>query len=478
MYQLEYRLALAYAVKLIRHTAGDVALLWNGNALVAIQTAPTVNTAETNLALPIVRLLRNQGERMGGFHISTTAPPTEACLGMARMCGIGAISYLASGQVNEVTCKRTGTTKVSYRTPDFGGPYPNVTGYQGKTAVNVNWASAPANFKDHLQNWAKAYSQNPGTKDTVEGKSAGSAGRMPMLGPGPISTFRSSGLEYLGLKSMVTDQTVLDNVLMMMTFDMVAQVCGYTTSDKGVTSVAVGGRSKSYAGQNIGSLLSDADGNIVGWGFNTNKENTTRHGETNLILNYIASNPGEPLPAGGTIYTTLEPCEMCSGVIARTVKTGDTFRVIYGQKDDNVFLTALQRKVNPGITMEGSKANLVTPEMIKSGTAAGATNSLVGSMKEAQRLKIETSQSFKATTKFLKEQSTYEWYFGSGRPNWWLYLWDYMTTKLVSSTRNNSLPLSNLLADPQVMKVNNQLDIVFQLVDQFIKQVKKQAVAS
>ena len=269
---------------------------------------------------------------------------------------------------------------------------------------------------------------------------------------------------------MIGDQTVIDNVLMMLAFEMVSQVSGFAKSDAGVVTAEADQRSAKYSGQNIGSLLTDADGNVEGWGFNTNKENSTRHGEVNLILSYFASNNGEPLPAGGAIYTTLEPCEMCSGMIARTVKSGDTFRVIYGQKDANVTSTALQRNVNPGITMEESKAALATAKMIQSGSATGATNKLVTAMAEEQK-----TAKIIATTKFLKTKSTYEQFFGAARPNWWLYLWDYLTSRLALPTRDQKAPLSTLLKEPAVVKLNHDLDTIYLLVEQFMKTVKTQS---
>jgi tRNA(Arg) A34 adenosine deaminase TadA len=477
MYMEGFRLGLTYYAQLNRFSSGDVALLWDGDTLTAIQTSPTVLATGSNLALPVVRLLRNRGERFGNrtnMRISTTAPPTEACLGMARMCGIKEILYLDGGMVCVVACNRTGTT-ISKFQMSHQGTITNVLVKRGQQWVTAAWDTNPSQYKTNLSGWVNQLARSP---LTMEGKAAAAAKALPLDGPAPASKFRTSGLEYLGLKALVTDQAVVDKIMMMLTFEMVSQVAGFTKSDSGVVATAPGQRSTAYQGQNIGSLLSDADGNIVGWGFNTNKQNSTRHGEINLIISYFDSNPEDSIPDNGTIYTTLEPCEMCSGAISRVVPTGNTFRVIYGQKDENVTSTALQRKANPGITMLASSAVLATPEMIKMGTAVGASNQLPSSMQLAQEMKIETSQSFKATTKFLKEETTFNWYFASGRPNWWLYLWDYMTSKLVSTTRNDKLPMSALLKDPQVMRLNSQLEIIYDLVEQFMKQVRTQALAA
>ena len=477
MYIEGFRIALAYYAKLQRFSSGDVALLWTGDTLETIQTAPAVLPAGTSLGLPIVRLLRNRGERFGtrsDMRISTTAPPTEACLGMARMCGIKEILYLEGGMIKVVACSRTGTT-ISQFKMSYDGNIPNVMVQQGRNWANLAWDTNPNNCKAALVNWVEFVAKS---RLPMESAAAGAAKTLPLGAGVTLSRFKASGLEYLGLKSMVADQAVVDKVMMMLAFEMVSQVAGFSTSDKGVVSAADGQRSTSYKGQNIGSLMSDGDGNIVAWGFNTNKENSTRHGEINLIGSFIDRNPDDPWPLDGTIYTTLEPCEMCSGAISRVVPVRANFRVIYGQKDENVLSTALQRRVNAGVTMTASSATLATPDMIKSGTATGATNQLPSSMKVAQDQKIQASQSFKATTKFLKEETTYNWYFGAGRPNWWLYLWDYMTARLVSPTRDKGKPLSTTLADPQVMKLNAQLELIYSLVETFMKTVRTQALVA
>jgi len=461
----EFRLALAYHVMLNRCAADDVALLWEGDKLVQIQRDSKVNPNETSLTLPIVELLRVRGERLTrGFTISTTAEPTEACLGMARMCGIHYILYLKSSKIYKVMCRRDGTISSS-SSPSFNGPIWNVSGYQGQKRINVAWYNPPSSYKEHLKNWAKALAGY----NTPQGDAADTAETMVLTGAVQVSKFSSSGLEYLGLKALITDDTVRDNVLMMLAFEMVAQVSGYTLNIKGQVSPAPNQRSKAYGGQNIGSLLTDSDGNIVGWGFNTNKQNSTRHGEINLISAFQGSNPGEPLPPDGTIYTTLEPCEMCSGAIARSVKKGNTFRVIYGQKDENVSSTALQRKANAGITMEASKAAMVTAKMIQSGTATGATDKLATEIATAQ-----SKAKIIATTKYLKEESTYTKFFGAARPNWWLYLWDHLTSRLMS--RSNAP--QKLLEDAEFLRLNTELNVMYTLVEQFLQTVKKQAVVT
>jgi tRNA(adenine34) deaminase len=106
-------------------------------------------------------------------------------------------------------------------------------------------------------------------------------------------------------------------------------------------------------GYNIGSVLLDkdtVDGKLVFWAYNCNNitENETQHGEVRLMLGYLAKlhaerKLGKSVPNiknldGYTIYTTLEPCAQCAGMMTlQKVK-----RTIYGQTDPG-FGKAIER---------------------------------------------------------------------------------------------------------------------------------------
>ncbi|MFC1750915.1 nucleoside deaminase [Pseudomonadota bacterium] len=83
-------------------------------------------------------------------------------------------------------------------------------------------------------------------------------------------------------------------------------------------------------GHNIGSVLVDPDGNVVFWARNANAitKNGSQHGEVRLIRNYLENHEGSYLK-GYTVYTSLEPCAMCSGMMTLTQVT----RTVYGQTD-------------------------------------------------------------------------------------------------------------------------------------------------
>ena len=99
-------------------------------------------------------------------------------------------------------------------------------------------------------------------------------------------------------------------------------------------------------GYNIGSVLVDKNSCVVYWGLNSVNlaKNKTQHGEVRLMTCYLDLNreAGHPLPGASlkdySIYTTLEPCAMCSGMmVLQSVK-----RTVYGQKDPS-FGDALER---------------------------------------------------------------------------------------------------------------------------------------
>ena len=83
-------------------------------------------------------------------------------------------------------------------------------------------------------------------------------------------------------------------------------------------------------GHNIGSILVDPDGRIVNWARNCNEilSNGTQHGEVRLMLGYLSRAGGYSLK-DHTVYTTLEPCAQCSGMMVLT----SIKRTVYGQSD-------------------------------------------------------------------------------------------------------------------------------------------------
>jgi tRNA(Arg) A34 adenosine deaminase TadA len=92
-------------------------------------------------------------------------------------------------------------------------------------------------------------------------------------------------------------------------------------------------------GYNIGSVLVNPSGQVVCWARNSVgiTGNKTQHGEVRLMTNYL-HNTLQGALKGYTVYTTLEPCAMCSGMMT-LINVQST---VYGQSDPD-FGKALDR---------------------------------------------------------------------------------------------------------------------------------------
>lgn len=118
-----------------------------------------------------------------------------------------------------------------------------------------------------------------------------------------------------------------------------------------IVGEAISQRSIRYPdGHNIGSVLRGPEDQILAWGINTGSgsQNNTLHGEVNLILNYRKHTiQGKAIGEGlandekPIVYSTLEPCHMCAGIIAAG---GDHLTCYYSQIDEGIKKNALKRK--------------------------------------------------------------------------------------------------------------------------------------
>ncbi len=93
-------------------------------------------------------------------------------------------------------------------------------------------------------------------------------------------------------------------------------------------------------GYNIGSVLVDENDNIVCWARNSVNitKNNTQHGEVRLMLNYLNNVSDVFSLPDYKLYTTLEPCAMCSGMMT----LNKLYLTVYGQKDHG-YGDAIQR---------------------------------------------------------------------------------------------------------------------------------------
>lgn len=86
-------------------------------------------------------------------------------------------------------------------------------------------------------------------------------------------------------------------------------------------------------GHNVGAILVDPQNRIVGWGLNIISENGIYHAETAMILSYLRRHNVAKLPQNCRLYTTLEPCHMCAGIIN---DVADNLKVYIAQKDVSI----------------------------------------------------------------------------------------------------------------------------------------------
>lgn len=104
-------------------------------------------------------------------------------------------------------------------------------------------------------------------------------------------------------------------------------------------------------GHNIGSILVNDKGEPVYAERNCNAmfKDTTQHGEVRLIMGFLEKTHQGTLK-GFTVYTSLEPCAMCSGMMTMA----EVKRCVYGQTDPD-YGKALERLEFDGARKGGWK---------------------------------------------------------------------------------------------------------------------------
>ena len=95
-------------------------------------------------------------------------------------------------------------------------------------------------------------------------------------------------------------------------------------------AIEVSARSVANGNMPFGALMADADGNILLEAENTGitGNNPLNHAETNLMNMAVTTLTPEQM-ADATLYTSCEPCAMCSG----TMYWGGLNRLVYGMSE-------------------------------------------------------------------------------------------------------------------------------------------------
>lgn len=343
----------------------------------------TTGTAIVN----VIQAAIDAGCNVGGAYIYSTSDVSWACTGMARLQTRGGLIFYP-GAAGALSCYN------AHRT-DFG-------------PVDANaWPSVWSNRSDLWNDLARGAATRNDWVATIRAKTRARSRYQPLLtlqnqcaGAADVmhalvvSTGRADGTLTKFFDPSATG--AFDIVQQMRTpaerdefFSLLAQELVYRL--RGRTDATV---RADLVGHNIGSLMVDASWRVVGWAVNTNTMNGTYHGETNLVQAHEAHGK-LTLPKGGTMYTTLEPCEMCSGVIRNAVTSGDTgFRVLYIQPDKTLAQTALTRDDSP-VKMSASAA-ASAGGTITAGRTFGAELSV------RQTTLASTDEGFLAPTRFLR----------------------------------------------------------------------------
>ena len=100
------------------------------------------------------------------------------------------------------------------------------------------------------------------------------------------------------------------------------------------TAISLAASAREHGNQPFGALLADANGQVLLTAENTitTAQDATGHAETNLVRLASAQFSAEEL-AQTTLYTSTEPCPMCSGAIFWS----GIGRVVYALSEDGLY---------------------------------------------------------------------------------------------------------------------------------------------
>lgn len=117
-------------------------------------------------------------------------------------------------------------------------------------------------------------------------------------------------------------------------------------------AIEVARRSVANGNQPFGSLLADADGNVLLEGENTvdTERDCTGHAETNLMRKASMTYDRDFL-ANCTLYTSAEPCAMCAGAIF----WGNVKRVVYALAIEPLYDIIQDHPNNPSLYMHAGE---------------------------------------------------------------------------------------------------------------------------
>lgn len=346
-----YQHAMACTEALAQHHGRSAAMLWQASTPQGFALASSIDVSAHH-GTAIVNLLQSPGglARLDKCWISVNVPPTAACIGMSKLLGI---------------------SRIYFRAPDGKGMLFDVAGLVvQKGQIKAQWdkkTDYDGPEGDPPPQWAPVF---PVVNNSIAGPAA------------------SIVNDLVG-----ADDIVKDNTAMLLAFSIAEAAHGTLRNNPR--------RSGAFQGQNVASVMTTGDHTLVAWGLNTNVAHPTFHGEVNIIRGYQQSTGVGGLPANGKLFSTLEPCVMCSGMIVHCAGA-NPFAVVSGQKDEQVAISALRTggRTDGATGIPRNVSAMWSHQPLLHGNRTLA-DSLLGAQKEVSKGRPRLKQ----TTVFLEEDA-------------------------------------------------------------------------
>ena len=376
MTEPEFLLALVLAES--RKAKKEVAIVANSLPEVLGLATGTASGCETAIA----NVLHGAQGRLDNKWLLASYVPTPLCLGMANILGISSVGFLDAGNVKDAA-----TTQDIVRLYKLPGQNVSLFSAQPKTDL-PNWKANPEKFLE-AANGEFFGSLKPEYQGTL--KSLKSCPRFDQ---------RDVGAKLLGIFTQVPTTLPAaalsdgerDFIFMHLAFALVGQ-----TWNPVVSWDVKDSSGEKFGGNNVGAVILEKN-KIIGWGVNLAAQNPVFHAESLAILSYLKGHNKASLPDGATIYTSLEPCKMCAGMITGA---GKNIEVVMGAKDH-----LINTVISDGKKHNGCSERMPNPALQKD------PFTVVGSWIEARRqrsvddarLDLSSAGGGGASTKFLRDE--------------------------------------------------------------------------
>lgn len=286
------------------------ALLYNVTTGAVEAWAADTRAQPHDVGTPAVNLQRSYtGAAFASCVILVSRAPTVMCIGMAALTGVRRVVHCA-GMV------RTGYAPGNdlAATAAFADPGPLPTNYPGAITT---WLGACEALLGTPGRFATAFANVPATdnfpaqvQDAITDRGVTVSIRTPD-GPTPAD----------GATAPAGVAAEVDAFWMTVARRLTGLIHLASNRAGGVVR-----------GHNIGCVLVSADNKVLAWGVNTSANQPTFHAETKCIWMFQRLNRGQLVPAGATLYTTLQSCLMCSGTIKHACGA-NAVRVVYADAD-------------------------------------------------------------------------------------------------------------------------------------------------